>query len=1030
MFAHPRNRDSSGEQWLHFFKRSDPHAAEGFTRLTFGASSRALHVMVPSFMAILFLVGPMRAEETLYSAAGSNNSLGLHGLSIVDPTTAATTFVDQIHTPDSQPVLVTGIAFDPLNSLLYGVTTDGRLVTIDPGTAVATVIGNLGLALTDISFRSDGTLFGFEANNPFSLATINLSTGAATTVGRSGLANTLGGGLAFSPTDTLYLSATGDGGTLDTLNPATGARTIGPALTNGPILNGAMSAIAFNSLGTLFAVDSQGSYQDLVTINTATGAITGDCTFPDETAAIAFSPKALTTTDNQSDVNPALRTFSTLPHATKIKASVDFEDSSPGNVVVMLSALSPPDPDTGITPPPVVLSTLWDHEQLVDENNQPLTHIHAVVNNVPSSDTPTNFGLGNFCGSGPPVYSYQLLVFDDNCQANPAAPIGTGRLNSLSLTLDPIDPGHIGPPIVNLYAGFLNQPVPQTINSGSPLTLVARAVGNPSSYSIDRLEITIKENSGHSDLDDDPFTHQSGNTPEVYNPPGIHPAPSSSGATLSYTPPSLPPGVYSIAAIAYDSAGFVQNLVKTLTVNRRFGLFSVSNVSRTVNSDCPETNSDCNSDVIGTYAFPCNTTNFGATLTLINDTCTDSTNLRVRILAVPGSEYVQSLCPPNLPEETDLTEQNPPQASVSLVSPLPAHSCEPVQISGVVPKPDQTSCDFGIGFQIYAALDECIGGDCGTSGSGEWVQVDSIKVTEGEWPVVGGFNGPGGGVNNMRHGRKAKNAPLIFNSITINGPDTVPASAIQQYTATVTAKNAITSVSKDVTAAPRTRWSASEFTVPVGVFQPGHVSAATQVTLSASYTLGNITKTGTKTVTVIPTASSASALVTAMNIAESWTNIGQESRAIEATSSADQETGAIANKKRKRAKPKPKGKKSKAPIVTLSASPTCINEGDFASFTISASSINPSRPITVRYSLGGTANFGADYTLSGTTGQAVIPPGASSVVVFLDALNNDAPPSVATVTMTLGAGAGYKLPKSPTGKAATLTIDNSAPTCN
>ena len=989
MFAHPRNRDRSHE--FLFVKRSNARARVSFARLIFAMSSRALRGMLPSLTAILLLVAPARAEETLYGASGSNNRSGLY---VVDPNTAAGTFIDAIRTPDFQSLLVTGIAFNPLSGILYGTTTDGRLVTIDPGTAVATVIGSLGKSLRDISFRSDGTLFGFEANDPFSLATINLNTGAATTVGNSGLASTVGGGLAFSPNDTLYLSATGHAGTLDTLNPATGARTIGPILLNSRIGNGEMSALAFNSLGTLFALDNPN--QDLVIIDPATGAITDVCSFFDPTDAIAFSPSTLTFTDNQSDANPADRFLDRLPHATKIKATVDFDDTSPGNVVVTLFT---PDSFGG-----VFLATLWDHELLVDENNQPLTHVHAVVNDIPASDSGVG-DFGNFCGGGPPVYSYELRVLDDPCQQNESAPVGTGTLKSWSLTLDPVDPGHIAPPTVNLYADSQNHPVPDSIISGSPLTLVATAVGNPSSFPIDRLRISITEITNPDPL----MQHQSGNTPESYQSNELHPAPSNTGATLSYTPPTLPPGDYVIRVVAYDSAGFVQTLVKNLTVNRGFGLFSVSNVSRTVRTECPETDPDCSSDVIGDYAFPCNKTDFGATLTLINDTCIDAPNLRVRIVSAAGSAYLEQDCPPDLPDETDLTAQNPPQASVGLVGPLPAHSCETVQISGVAPAPIQnpnldprTGCDLGIGFQIYAVLDECVGGDCGDNGPGEWIQVDSIKVTEGEWPIVGGFGGPGGGVNTMRHGRKKKHRSFIFDSVTIDGPDTVPGSTPQQYTAAVIAKNATTTKSIDVTAAPGTQWNASAFTIPGGLFQPGQVSANTQVTLLASYTLGHITKTATKTITVTPT-------------------LGSSSVASEAISSIDQAIGPLAKKKHKR------GKRAR---VSVSASPTCINEGGFASFTISASSINPSRPVTVRYAMSGTATLGTDCTLTGTTGQATIPPGASSVRVALNALTNNASPPNPTATLTLRPGPSYKLTKSKTAKAATLTIDNSATTCN
>jgi hypothetical protein len=74
------------------------------------------------------------------------------------------------------------------------------------------------------------------------------------------------------------------------------------------------------------------------------------------------------------------------------------------------------------------------------------------------------------------------------------------------------------------------------------------------------------------------------------------------------------------------------------------------------------------------------------------------------------------------------------------------------------------------------------------------------------------------------------------------------------------------------------------------------------------------------------------------------------------------------------------------PVVTVSASPTQIHEGQGSAYTISASPA-PAQPLTVSYKMSGTASLGGgpgyDYSLSGTVGQVTIPAGQSSATVML-----------------------------------------------
>jgi hypothetical protein len=113
-------------------------------------------------------------------------------------------------------------------------------------------------------------------------------------------------------------------------------------------------------------------------------------------------------------------------------------------------------------------------------------------------------------------------------------------------------------------------------------------------------------------------------------------------------------------------------------------------------------------------------------------------------------------------------------------------------------------------------------------------------------------------------------------------------------------------------------------------------------------------------------------------------------------------------------------------MLSISASPSTISEGGGATYTISASTINPFQPTTVRFAMSGKARLGSDYTVDGNFGQIDIPAGASSVALNLHALRDTAREKVESATMTLNQGADYRLPAKAARKA-TVRIVNSAP---
>jgi hypothetical protein len=108
------------------------------------------------------------------------------------------------------------------------------------------------------------------------------------------------------------------------------------------------------------------------------------------------------------------------------------------------------------------------------------------------------------------------------------------------------------------------------------------------------------------------------------------------------------------------------------------------------------------------------------------------------------------------------------------------------------------------------------------------------------------------------------------------------------------------------------------------------------------------------------------------------------------------------------------------PAVTVTASPTQIQEGQTATYTISCSPA-PSKPLSIAIKMSGTAGLGPgmDYTLS-PFGKFTIPAGQTSVSVTLTSLAGDPQSNTSeTAIMTLQPGKGY-CPGTP--KSATVTI--------
>jgi sugar lactone lactonase YvrE len=107
------------------------------------------------------------------------------------------------------------------------------------------------------------------------------------------------------------------------------------------------------------------------------------------------------------------------------------------------------------------------------------------------------------------------------------------------------------------------------------------------------------------------------------------------------------------------------------------------------------------------------------------------------------------------------------------------------------------------------------------------------------------------------------------------------------------------------------------------------------------------------------------------------------------------------------------------PRVTVSVSANRISQGADATFTISVSTMNPSQVTTVHYAMSGKARSGTNYTLSGVSGEADIPAGASSTTVTLHALTGPMRGKTKKATLTVMPATNYTL-SNP--KKASVTI--------
>jgi hypothetical protein len=239
---------------------------------------------------------------TLYAASAAG---GPGNLYILDASSGAVVqTIGALNDAAGANYPITGLAFHPGTGVLYGSTgnnpssTAARLVTIDPATALVTVVGSFNAGpvnssgtpatMADLAFDAAGNLYGVGSIGGPQLYSINTATAQATVIGNTGLTSTTGGGVEFVG-GTLYGTPTAS--RFGTYNVITGAYT-NIANPGKPTGGGAYGALATDpDTGSLYGLNvGAGSPPPtaLAIIDPATGAVTTVGTSLNSIDAIAF----------------------------------------------------------------------------------------------------------------------------------------------------------------------------------------------------------------------------------------------------------------------------------------------------------------------------------------------------------------------------------------------------------------------------------------------------------------------------------------------------------------------------------------------------------------------------------------------------------------------------------------------------------------------------------------------------------------------------------------------------------------------
>jgi hypothetical protein len=266
--------------------------------------AKILHFIIV-FTVLLIFSGAARAQlyglahevDILKSETNTPriNGFGESSLYQIDPDTGNATLIGP-----TGFFFCAGLDFHPRTNVLYAgcqrEPVGDVLITIDIKTGQGTEIGDIiaNGFLQDLSFRSDGTLYGyFRAKVSNFLAIIDTDTGEVTIIGNSGLSGE-GNGIGFDQFNDLFLAQTDMIPSLYLLDQSSGLASLVTDLTIPPLGEGfpVINSLDLNPETVVMfgSLDIQNfAYEHyLITINTSTGDVTNIGETVEGLEAIAF----------------------------------------------------------------------------------------------------------------------------------------------------------------------------------------------------------------------------------------------------------------------------------------------------------------------------------------------------------------------------------------------------------------------------------------------------------------------------------------------------------------------------------------------------------------------------------------------------------------------------------------------------------------------------------------------------------------------------------------------------------------------
>ena len=257
---------------------------------------RTLRIAILTVCAVL---SHAACAETMYVATLRDNVSDEVGgaLYSIDLRDHHASLVAPIRLGGALPIGLTGLAVHPKTGVFYGITggvspnLPKSLVTIDPRTGNATLVGKLGLAGADIRFDDKGTLYVWLIDRNC-LGVVDLGTGTAKPIPGSTYEQTLGGGIAVNREGVVYISANSPGGTLDTFDPREGKIAAGPQMKGAPYVS-SINSMAFGDDGVLYAVNSNlgtPAKTRLIAVDVKSGDVKDVMALPDDVDSLTFGP--------------------------------------------------------------------------------------------------------------------------------------------------------------------------------------------------------------------------------------------------------------------------------------------------------------------------------------------------------------------------------------------------------------------------------------------------------------------------------------------------------------------------------------------------------------------------------------------------------------------------------------------------------------------------------------------------------------------------------------------------------------------